>query len=333
MHKKRLLTRLVSGAAVATVTAGSTVLVSGVAGATVPAGSLGSLTAQPAEGDDAALMSSTTSGPCPNDPNDTRADQLLVGPVQPDGTAPDPTAVFPDSNPFPVTRINAPQFSKTQPFVQQFNTTLRDAATQRGKTLQVGEYHLITHCLNSTGLTVFGTFTGGLTFDTPTHYTAINTATPTPTPIVTPTPTPIVTPTPTPTPVVTPTPTPTPIVTPTPTPVVTPTPIVTPTPGPGVKATRTKLHVIHISLPFGLGVFVIPIANVAPFNASGTVQLKDGTTSLSVPVPVAGGFAFGGFFVLPAGSHSLTAVFTPADPGAFQPSTSNPVTFRFRRVE
>jgi hypothetical protein len=90
--------------------------------------------------------------------------------------------------------------------------------------------------------------------------------------------------------------------------------------------------VIHIPLPFGLGGFVIPIAHVAPFNAAGTVQLKDGTTSIGAPVPVTGGLAFGGFFVFPAGSHSLTAVFTPADPGAFQLSTSNPVTFRFRGV-
>ncbi len=73
---------------------------------------------------------------------------------------------------------------------------------------------------------------------------------------------------------------------------------------------------------------MIPIANVAP-HAAGTVQLKDGATDVGSPVPVAGGFAFGGFFVLTQGSHSLTAEFTPADPSAFQPSTSNTVTFRF----
>ena len=50
VRKKRLSTRLVSGAVVAAVTAGSALLVSGVAGATVPAGSLGSLTTQPASG-------------------------------------------------------------------------------------------------------------------------------------------------------------------------------------------------------------------------------------------------------------------------------------------
>jgi hypothetical protein len=49
-------------------------------------------------------------------------------------------------------------------------------------------------------------------------------------------------------------------------------------------------------------------------------------------VPVAGGFAFGGFFMLPAGSHSLTAEFTPADPATFTPSTSNTVRFRFRGI-
>ena len=220
------MNRLVSGAVVATVIAGSAVLVSGVAGATVPAGSLGSLRIEPASGDDLALMMSTTSGPCPVDPNDTRADQAIVGPVQADGTAPDATATFPDSNPFPITRINAAQFSTSQAFVQQFNNTFRDAAKVRGKTIQVGEYHLTTHCLDKNGLTVFGTFTGGLIFDTPTHYTVISNATsstsPSPTPGSSPTPTPGATPTPT--PGMTPTPSPTDSPTPSDSPIPTPSP-------------------------------------------------------------------------------------------------------------
>jgi hypothetical protein len=85
--------------------------------------------------------------------------------------------------------------------------------------------------------------------------------------------------------------------------------------------------VIHIRLPFGLGSFAIPFAKVAPVNAAGTVQFKDGSTNLGGPVPVGAGFIFGGFVVLPAGAHSLTAEFTPADPTAFQSSTSSTVTF------
>jgi hypothetical protein len=310
VHKKKPLIRLVSGVVVAAVTAGSAVLVSGVADATVPEGTLGSLTIQPASGTDQELMSSTTSAPCPNDPNDTRAEQLLVGPVQTDGTAPEATAVFPDSNPYPVTRINSSQFSKTQPFGQLFNTTLNSAATTRGKTLQTGEYHLTTRCLNSSGITVFGTFTGGLIFDTLTHYTVIPSPGGTPTPVV-PTPTPVG---PTPTPVV---PTPTPVGVPTPTPVA------------GATATTTMLNVIRVPLFFGSVGFAIPIARVTPFNAAGIVQFKDGATDLGGPVRVAGGFVFGGFFLLPAGPHTLTAEFIPDDPAAFQPSTSRTVKFRF----
>lgn len=102
----------------------------------------------------------------------------------------------------------------------------------------------------------------------------------------------------------------------------------TPTPGAGATATTTALTVIRIRLPFGLGGFVLPIATVTP-HVAGTIQIKDGTANLGRPAPVAAGFAFGGFFVLPPGTHSLTAVFTPADPTVAQPSTSNAVTVRF----
>ncbi|MBV9061270.1 MAG: Ig-like domain repeat protein, partial [Pseudonocardiales bacterium] len=123
--------------------------------------------------------------------------------------------------------------------------------------------------------------------------------------------------TPTPTPVVTPTPTPTPVVTPTPTPV------------PGATVTTTTLTVIRIPLPLGLGGIVIPIAQVAPANATGTVQFKDGSANLGAPVPVFAGIAIGPVSTLRPGSHSLSAVFTPTNPTKFQPSTSNTVTVTF----
>jgi TolB protein len=151
--------------------------------------------------------------------------------------------------------------------------------------------------------------------------------TPTPTPVPTdtpaPTPTPVVTPTPTPIP---PTPTPTPVVTPTPRPTLSPSP--SPTPAP-VTATTTTLSVIQVPLPFGLGGIAIPTAHVAPPNAPGTVQFKDGTTNLGGPVPVTGGLAIGPIRILGTGTHSLTAVFTPTTPTTFKPSTSNTVTVKF----
>jgi WD40-like Beta Propeller Repeat len=99
-------------------------------------------------------------------------------------------------------------------------------------------------------------------------------------------------------------------------------------PVPGT-ATTTTLTVTQVRLPFGLGGYVLPIAQVAPANAAGTVQLKDGTANLGAPVPVAAGIAVGGLVSLPPGPHSLTATFIPASLAAFQLSTSNTVTFRF----
>ena len=127
----------------------------------------------------------------------------------------------------------------------------------------------------------------------------------------------------------TPTPTPTPVVTPSPTPTPTPRPTPTPTPAPGAIATTTTLSVIQVPLPLGLGGIVIPIAHVAPVSASGTVQFKDGSANLGAPVPVVAGIAIGRFNTLARGSHSLTAVFIPANPARFLPSTSKTVTVKF----
>ena len=114
----------------------------------------------------------------------------------------------------------------------------------------------------------------------------------------------------------TPTPTPTPVVTPTPTP-------------PGAVTTTVTLSVIRIPLPFHLGGFVIPIATVTPPTADGTVQFFDGSTAVSDALPVSGGVVIGPFGDLPDGPHFITAVFTPTDSTAFQPSVSNTVTFTF----
>lgn len=70
-------------------------------------------------------------------------------------------------------------------------------------------------------------------------------------------------------------------------------------------------------------------AQVLPNNAAGIVQFKDGNTNLGGPRPVMGGFAVGHLMFLEGGPHSITAVFTPANPAAFQPSTSNTATFTF----
>ncbi|MGH3846792.1 MAG: Ig-like domain-containing protein [Pseudonocardiaceae bacterium] len=68
---------------------------------------------------------------------------------------------------------------------------------------------------------------------------------------------------------------------------------------------------------------------MAPTNAVGKVQFKDGATNLGGPVTVTGGVAIGPFTTLPAGPHSITATFTPTNPANFKPSTSNTVNFNF----
>jgi hypothetical protein len=78
-----------------------------------------------------------------------------------------------------------------------------------------------------------------------------------------------------------------------------------------------------------LGGFAIPIANVIPGSSAGTVQFTDETHNLGGPVTVVGGVAVGPFESLRPGSHSVIAMFIPANSTAFKPSMSNTVTFRF----
>ena len=93
--------------------------------------------------------------------------------------------------------------------------------------------------------------------------------------------------------------------------------------------TTTSLSVFRLPLPLGLGGIAIPTATVAPLNAAGTVQFKDGAVNLGGPVRVIAGQAVGPVSFLRESPHSLTAVFTPTNPAAFTPSTSNTVTFTF----
>lgn len=82
-------------------------------------------------------------------------------------------------------------------------------------------------------------------------------------------------------------------------------------------------------LPLGLGGIVIPTAQVAPANATGTVQFKDGSANLGAPVPVVVGIALGPTSTLSRGTHLLSAVFTPSNTTRFLASTSNIVTVKF----
>jgi hypothetical protein len=74
------------------------------------------------------------------------------------------------------------------------------------------------------------------------------------------------------------------------------------------------------------GTPVILVAQVTPASAAGTIQFKDGDTELGLPRPVVGGLALTVTSKLTKGTHSLTAVFTAANPASFGPSMPPPVS-------
>jgi hypothetical protein len=67
------------------------------------------------------------------------------------------------------------------------------------------------------------------------------------------------------------------------------------------------------------------IARVTPPAAAGTIQFKDGDTNIGNSVIVTSGIALTITSTLTTGTHSLTAVFTPADTTKYGGSMSPPV--------
>ena len=78
--------------------------------------------------------------------------------------------------------------------------------------------------------------------------------------------------------------------------------------------------------PAAFGASVTLTASVTPAVA-GTMQFIDGTSALGAPQTVVSGAATTSTATLSTGSHSLTAVFTPADAGAYSGSTSSAIPF------
>ncbi|MEI6694204.1 MAG: Ig-like domain-containing protein, partial [Actinomycetes bacterium] len=68
-------------------------------------------------------------------------------------------------------------------------------------------------------------------------------------------------------------------------------------------------------------------AAVTPLGVAGTVQFKDGAVDLGSVSPAPTGVASLDTTALTVGSHTLTAVFTPADALSFGESTSNSVSY------
>ncbi|MDQ7903025.1 Ig-like domain repeat protein [Phytohabitans sp. ZYX-F-186] len=92
--------------------------------------------------------------------------------------------------------------------------------------------------------------------------------------------------------------------------------------GPVAEDTTTTLAVSPATVESGAEVTLT--ATVAPSTAEGTVQFRRGASTVIGTAPVASGTATLTTTSLPIGTHSITAVFTPANASAFNPSTSSP---------
>src|SRR5207302_658585 len=92
------------------------------------------------------------------------------------------------------------------------------------------------------------------------------------------------------------------------------------------QSTSTTLTAAPPS-PQTAGTSVTLTANVSPTVAVGSVQFQDNGANLGPAVSVTAGTATTSTNSLTVGTHSLTAVFTPTDPTAFQGSTSPPVSY------
>jgi hypothetical protein len=309
VHASGFFRRFAAGVAVVAIS-GVAALVTGVAANAAPPPGDGSLTLTPATGSDQTVATLTTPAPCPAAADSYNV--IVTGPGSFNGT---------------ITSTQSAGISHTDPFQTQFGENMLQVSQDLGMPIAAGEYDITMQCINTSSFpdsTILASFSTAMIFSDATNYTVLNNGTPSPSP--SPSPSPVMTPSPSPS--TGPGPSPPPAVTPSPTLSPSPSPVVTPVPGPGAKTTKTKLSVLRIPLPLGLGGFVFPIAHVVPFNATGTVQLKDAGTELGGPVPLISGFAFGSFMFLPRGQYSLSEVFIPTDSAALQSSTSKTVKFR-----
>jgi Bacterial Ig-like domain (group 3) len=96
---------------------------------------------------------------------------------------------------------------------------------------------------------------------------------------------------------------------------------------PAVAQSTTTALVVTPASPKPVGTAVTLTATITPSGAAGSVQFKDGATNVGAAVAVSGGTAHTTTSSLTAGTHSLTAVFTPTDSSAFSGSTSSAVSY------
>ncbi|MEU8619750.1 Ig-like domain repeat protein [Streptomyces sp. NPDC048623] len=98
---------------------------------------------------------------------------------------------------------------------------------------------------------------------------------------------------------------------------------------PAVKTDTTTSLAVTPAGPAQAGSPVTLTATVTPSGAAGTVQFKDGSADFGTPVTVNGGTATLTTSNLTAGTHALTAVFTP-DSASYNGSTSAAVSYEIK---
>lgn len=96
---------------------------------------------------------------------------------------------------------------------------------------------------------------------------------------------------------------------------------------PQAAATTATLAASPAS-PQNLGANVTFTATISPTAAAGSVQFKSDGSNLGSPVAVSGGTAQLSTTALPAGTHAITADFTPTDLGSYSGSTGGPLSYR-----
>jgi hypothetical protein len=99
---------------------------------------------------------------------------------------------------------------------------------------------------------------------------------------------------------------------------------------PAVVTTSTLTVSPPSPQPQGTTVFLTD--TVAPSTATGTVQFKSDGANLGTPQTLSGGVATASTNSLAVGTHSLIAVFSPGDPGAYAGTTTTAVPYTIQAV-
>ena len=182
MENKSLLRRLAAGAAVLAVTGATLLGGASAAQAQPPVPPSGPIYFDPTSGIEHTIISGTTAGPC----DQVGADGTVPNALQVYVTGPSKFAPDPVNAPYGVAFTAATQFgfSTTQPNTFAARVSFKEMALELGLSeVPVGDYVVDFRCVDELFIDrVYQTYTGTITFTTPTSFTAPGAPTPTPVP-------------------------------------------------------------------------------------------------------------------------------------------------------